>query len=171
MKKLRISIVLTALLSLASCAKEGNALFRGDYSFKTSGTVLVNATIKTSEETQEKDFDLFLDTEQGQMDVVTKGEDLLVVFNVLGGDVFATEARAEADSISLEPFSRKVKMHFKNIGSVDVPIQVSGEGHRYENTLVFDLKYEGESDINISGSDIHFLITSSDIKCVAKLNE
>ena len=67
---IRIAALFAAMSCLLSCSKEGTDIFKGNYSFKTSGNVGVEATFTSGEESSERSFDMQLATEQGQMDII-----------------------------------------------------------------------------------------------------
>ncbi|MCQ2115000.1 MAG: hypothetical protein MJZ07_02215 [Bacteroidales bacterium] len=164
MKKLLKTAMTLALaaVTLAGCQKEGVNRFKGNYSFKTSGTL----TVQSDEEDSEP-FTLSLGNESGQMDVtVVDGKEgqLLITMNVLGGDMVVYYCSAEGKDLILEESARHL-----TFASLPVPLDVtaSGEGQRYENILLLNLRYEGEYRAN----DRTYTIVDSDIVCRAKLNE
>jgi len=177
-KIMKVAAVMAAVSALASCTKEGAPLFRGNYSFKTSGTVEVAATGTVTSlggNTSDIDEQLSIDlaTEQGQMDIIAtsaKEGDMIITMNVLGGDVYTTTALAEGDELSIEPFDRKIAVVVRK-NTITIPVTVSGTAHRYDNTVIFTLEYEGEADFEGDNVEIHAEITGSDVRCVAKLNE
>lgn len=177
-KLLKVSAVLAILFSAVSCSKEGCQLFRGNYSFKTSGSLDVHVTgtyTNLLDETTDIDEQLSvtLATEQGQMDVMTtsaKEGMMVITMNVLAGDVYVADAEADGSKLSLEPFDRKVNVMVRD-NVIQVPVSVSGMAGRYEDTVIYELQYEGSADYSGNSLDIHLEITSSDVCCVAKLNK
>ena len=101
-KTIGIAACAAAALLLASCAKEGQGLFKGNYTFKTSGSVSAELSIENTDGSSSSTLDLDLETEQGQMDILKTGSGdggMIVTMNVLGGDVRSFRARAEGSSL------------------------------------------------------------------------
>lgn len=175
---LKVSAALSAIICICSCSKEGAQLFRGNYSFKTSGSmeVHVSGTYTDSfDNTTDIDEQLSVDlaTEQGQMDIIsTSGKDgqMVVTMNVLAGDVYTADAQAPGDVLTLTPFERKVNVRVRN-NNVSVPISVNGTARRYSDTVIYEFSYTGKTDIDTDGLKLHLEIVESDVRCVAKLNK
>ena len=122
-------IVLLALL-LAGCQNDIRRV-EGTYSYKTSGKAVI--TIGDSTAT------VVLDNEIGAMEIIgQKDDNVLLTFNQLGGSAFVTTGVLRDSVISLAPFDRGVDY------LVGYDVVVSGCGHVYGSTIVFDLQYEGE---------------------------
>ena len=167
----------SALLLMTSCTKEGTALFKGNYSFKTSGTVTADYTIVTVEEdgtesTSEGTADFDLAMEQGQMDILPAGgDDMIITMNILGGEVYTVDAGVSDNVITVGPFSRKVEVELTDLEKVSVPVTVYGEGRRYEKTVIFDLTLAGSYSAVIGDTSIDLVIVDSSVQCVSKLND
>lgn len=178
----------TVLASLLSCQKEGVTLFRGNYSFKTSGTltlhqqndtILVPVWNEETEQFEEKveivehpdPVTASLVDESGQMDVSDMGEDgkVLVTMNVIGGNLVALYGNATGSELVLDSQKRTVKVVLPDSGanSSSQEVLIEGTAHRYEDIVLFELKYKGQLDIKGSRFDI----IDSDVVCRAKLNK
>ena len=64
MKK-ALLITIIALLALSSCQKSGMQLFRGDYSFKISGSVIFEETVSDEDPIEPLSFTASLPNEIG----------------------------------------------------------------------------------------------------------
>lgn len=126
--------VAAVTLSLCSCSREGTSFLRGDYSFKTSGTisvtrdpscrldtsfvtvtvpvegqVLPEIRIDTVVTVHDDTLKLVIDNESGQMNIAEidrKTGEMLVTMNISGGGVLAFRAVAEGNSLEISPFQR-----------------------------------------------------------------
>lgn len=175
MKHNAIKTVILAVLVLTACAKEGAGLFKGNYSFKTSGTLELLRDGETA-------LEIGLQPESGQMDIAATGDDkgsLLVTMNVIGGDVLVYRAVAEGRELSLEPSQRRISLTLprENLldpegpgildGTVETTVTVSGTAARYGDVVLFELSYEG--DFEFDGG--RYSITGGRLVCRAKMNE
>ena len=128
------------MLALASCQKKNAPLFRGDYSFKTSGSVTLN---EIDAEDEPASFTVSLPNEIGQLEIsaLDNGKDsVLVVMNTMGGEVVVTHAFCKDNEIFLRDFE--------------------------DNTLILNMVYEGEAETN----DRSFKIYGDDIRMAATRN-
>ena len=84
-KKLSIpAAIISAIVLLSSCGKISR--FQGNYSFKTSGTVTMERA-SVNDATKEE-IKSALTSESGQMNILSKGGDsLIVTMSIIGGDV------------------------------------------------------------------------------------
>ncbi len=168
---IRIAALFAAMLCLLSCSKEGTDIFKGNYSFKTSGNVGVEATFTSGEESSERSFDMQLATEQGQMDIISRSEtEVLITMNVLGGDVYTAQAKVQDEVLVLEPYTRYVRLEFPDFGHKNMPVTISGTAERYGDSIIFTLAYSGEYDWEDEDRKLHAEINSSDVRTVARLN-
>lgn len=173
-RTVRAALCLAAAISLSACSKEGPGLFKGNYTFKTSGTVSAVVSIESPDESGSSTLDLNLVTEQGQMDIIsTGGEDgeMIVTMNVLGGDARSFRAHAAGDVLEIEPFDTRVSMQIARHGTATVTVTVSGTASRYGNVVIFDLVYEGGGVSEIGDSTAEVEIVGSSVQCIAKLND
>ena len=141
-----LTLTLTLTLCLISCNNEiKNAA--GDYSYKASGSVLIDDTLS-----------LNLEDEIGAMTLIQKSQDsLLLTFNVLNGNVYTATGSLCDQVLTLNPFSRSIKANILLYN-----IQVTGSGEVYEDNIILHLQYHGTST-----SERHTL-SSTDILLVAK---
>ena len=104
MKKISILLSVFCLIALASCQKKNAPLFRGDYSFKTSGSVTLE---EINPEDEPASFTVSLPNEIGQLEIsaLDNGKDsVLVVMNTMGGEVVVTHAFCKDNEIFLRNF-------------------------------------------------------------------
>lgn len=174
---IRIAAFAAAVACMLSCSKEGTEIFPGNYSFKTSGTVKVDAIFVNRGENSEDDteiqllMDMQLLMEQGQMNVISKDDDrLLVTMNVLGGDVYTTDATVQGNTLILEPYTRYVRLEFPDFGHKYMPVTVTGTAEKYEDNVIFTLAYSGVYEWESGDMSLHAEIVSSDIRTVARQN-
>ena len=158
MKKL-IIFALFALLALPSCKKGGERLFRGDYSFKTSGSVTFEQIVPDDDDNEPLSFTDVLSNEIGQLEINALGNEkdsLVVVINTMGGEVIVTHAFSEDNKIYLKEFIKN-DVHFSDdLVAVSKRICVQAEGQMYDgNTLILNMVYEGEVDALLSNYRIH----------------
>lgn len=157
-----VAMAVVAAAALCSCAKEGPGRFKGNYSFKTSGTVSVRE--KGNEEAEA--FTLKLPDEQGQMDILeAEGNGMLVTMNILSGGVVVFNAEAEGKTITLLPVERVLSVK-PGVVQVSLDMSVEGSGQRYGDSVIFDLTCTG----GYEELGVEYEITGSNVKCVAKLN-
>lgn len=166
-KSLLILIIFCVLIALSSCQKSGTNLFRGDYSFKTSGSI----TAKRAYTTNPAEFNITLDNEIGQLQIAklnNKNDSLVVVMNYLNGDVVVTHAYCKGQNITLKEFkhnSLKVSVD----GNIDMlcEVNIKARGTMYdENTLVLNMTYEGIAGVGL----LKYRLYGDDIKMVAIRN-
>ena len=153
------------LIALASCQKKNAPLFRGDYSFKTSGSV----TAKRANVSDPAMFNITLDNEIGQLQIANldrKTDSVVVVMNYLNGEVIVTHAYCEGRNITFKDFKRSA-LRVSIDGNIGVlcEVNVEAKGTMYEdNTLILDQTYEGEAAVGslkyiLYGDDIHTVAT------------
>ncbi len=158
------------LLSLTSCEKEGTRRFEGNYSFKTSGTLTIDRKVTSSDvtlPTTDGTFKSTLTSESGQMNIVTTGENTMVVtFNIIGGDVLVFDATVDGKKITLSPISRIITIKDDGL-TFTIDATLEGTGERYDDVVVFTLNYTGSTSYLV----YDYTITESSVKCVAKVNK
>ena len=165
----RGSCLLLCCLLLAGLAGCDPAVkMAGEYSYKLSGKVTID------------DADYTLSNEQGTMDMLRKTDgDMLLTFSQLRGGVYTAEAEINDTLLTLYPFERTVSIVFTVpdttfvLGDTIVrdkevtetfDVEVTGVGTLYKETIVFDLYFNGESQV----SDAR--LTGDNILMVAKKN-
>ena len=153
------------LMALASCQKKNAPLFRGDYSFKTSGSVTAQNTF-TSDPAE---FNIVLNNEIGQLQIANlgrKNDSVVVVMNYMNGEVIVTHACCKDRDITFKDFKRSA-LRVSIDGNLDVlcEVDVKAQGRMYDgNTLVLNLTYDGEAAVgpikyDLYGDDIHMVAT------------
>jgi hypothetical protein len=166
MKRL-LTILICGLLAFTACQKRGMQLFRGDYSFKTSGSI----TAKRANVFDPAEFHITLDNEIGQLQIASldrKNDSLVVVMNYLNGEVVVTHAYCEGQNITFKDFkhnSLKVSID----GNIDVlcEVNVNAVGTMYDdNTMILNMTYDGEAGVGNLKYDLY----GDDIKMVATRN-
>ena len=161
-----------ALIVLGSCEKEGVDLYEGYYSYKLSGSVTVEKTlieaaeIPDTEAPEPVEAKLALISENGQMNVLKKGADsLIITMNAIGGDVLVLDACVKDNDLEISEFSRIVKVE-DGSRSISLNCTASGSGKKYDEIIILESSYLGEG----SSTLYDYSIKSSSVKCVAKLN-
>ena len=162
-----IPILFCALMALASCQKKNAPLFRGDYSFKTSGSVTLNE-INTEDESAS--FTVNLPNEIGQLEIkdLDNGKDsVLVVMNTMGGEVVVTHACCKDNKIFLRDFKKNTLLFTGDSLTLKNDLRVHASGQMYEdNTLILNMTYEGEAETN----ERSFKVYGDDIRMAAIRN-
>lgn len=163
-----IPILFCALMALASCQKKNAPLFRGDYSFKTSGSVTLEEIVPQGETGET--FTVGLPNEIGQLEISTldNGKDsVLVVMNTMGGEVVVTHAFCKNDEIFLRDFKKNTLLFTGDSLTLKNDLRVHASGQMYEdNTLILNMTYEGEAETN----ERSFKIYGDDIRMAAIRN-
>ena len=159
--------VFCALLTLASCQKKNAPLFRGDYSFKTSGSVTLEEINPEDEPTS---YTISLPNEIGQLEIcaLDNGKDsVLVVMNTMGGEVVVTHALCQDNKIFLRDFKKNTLLFTGDSLTLKNDLRVHATGQMYEdNTLIINMTYEGEAETN----ERSFKIYGDDIRMAAIRN-
>ena len=149
--------VICALLALASCQKKNAPLFRGDYSFKTSGSVTLDEIVTNGEEGDS--FTVSLPNEIGQLEISVLGNEkdsVVVVMNTMGGEVVVTHALCQDNKIFLRDFTKNTLLFTGDSISLKNEVHVSASGQMYEdNTLIINMIYDGEAETNERNFKIH----------------
>lgn len=193
-----IAILLSLCCVMSSCSRQGKALFRGSYSFKTGGTIEISGevldilrdTVKV--DTIVTGF-IFKDTtyryhvvsdtvgshdtsfvrnlvpEKGQMRIVENGTDsVMVTMNITGGNPLVFRGTAEGSVLTLLPALRTARLETERLLSVD-KLEVSASGKGRRYENVVILQMDYAGDYKLNGFEGR--ITSSRINCVATENE
>lgn len=163
-----IFILFFALMALASCQKKNAPLFRGDYSFKTSGSVTLEEIVPQGETGET--FTVGLPNEIGQLEISTldNGKDsVLVVMNTMGGEVVVTHAFCKDNEIFLRDFKKNTLLLTGDSLTLKNDLRVKATGRMYEdNTLILNMTYDGEAERNESS----FKVFGDDIRMAAIRN-
>lgn len=162
-----IPILFCCLMALASCQKKNVPLFRGDYSFKTSGSVTLE---EINPEDEPASFTVSLPNEIGQLEIsaLDNGKDsVLVVMNTMGGEVVVTHAFCKDNEIFLRDFKKNTLLFTGDSLTLKNDLRVHASGQMYEdNTLILNMTYEGEAETN----ERSFKIYGDDIRMAAIRN-
>lgn len=163
-----IPIVICALMALASCQKKNAPLFRGDYSFKTSGSVTLEEIVPQGETGET--FTVGLPNEIGQLEISTldNGKDsVLVVMNTMGGEVVVAHALCKDNEIFLRDFKKNTLLLTGDSLTLKNDLRVKATGRMYEdNTLILNMIYDGEAERN----ERSFKVFGDDIRMAAIRN-
>ena len=158
MKKTIIIAFLT-LLALASCQKKNAPLFRGDYSFKTSGSVTLDEIVPEGDTIEPVSFVVNLPNEIGQLEISDLGngkDSVLVVMNTMGGEVVVTHAFCKDNEIFLRDFTKNALLFTGDSITLKNEMRVQASGQMYEdNTLILNMTYDGEAETNERNFTIH----------------
>jgi len=168
MKIRSITVIVVLMLQtmlLTSCSKDEIKPFMGDYTYNTSGTVVLNMSGIP--------LQVSLPNNTGQMDIIDIDEDnrVMVKKTSLTGTVTIGYASIDGDDITFEPVTTTQAI-FTGQQYLTATITSTGTGKIYEkNTLVIHEKYTGTfigagSDINVSGT-----LQGDSILTVAERNE
>ncbi len=159
--------MLCGLFFFASCQKKNAPLFRGDYSFKTSGSVTLDE-INTMDEPAS--YTVSLPNEIGQLEISDLGngkDSVLVVMNTMGGEVVVTHAYCKDNEIFLRDFKKNTLLFTGDSLTLKNDLRVKASGKMYEdNTLILNMTYEGEAETN----ERTFKIYGNDIRMAAIRN-
>lgn len=162
-----IPILFCAFLALASCQKKNAPLFRGDYSFKTSGSVTLD---EINTEDEPASFTVSLPNEIGQLEISDLGngkDSVLVVMNTMGGEVVVTHAFCKDNEIFLRDFKKNTLLFTGDSLTLKNDLRVKATGRMYEdNTLILNMIYDGEAERNESS----FKVFGDDIRMAAIRN-
>lgn len=160
-----MTLIIVSFLFLSSCKKEGVTDFIGEYTYNTSGNVIVNIGGVANP------VGLFNRT--GQMEILDIGEKdrVMVVKRSLSGDITSMYATIDGDQISIEP-----ETHTKTVnilleaGTVTFTCTASGNIFDHNNIIlneVYDGTFAGQGSLlNVAGT-----VYSDDILTVAKRND
>ena len=149
MKKISILMTFCCLLALAACQKKNAPLFRGDYSFKTSGSVTLE---EINAEDTPASYTIGLPNEIGQLEIkdLDNGRDsVLVVMNTMWGEVVVTHAFFQDNEIFLKDFTKNTLLFTGDSLTLKNELRVHATGQMYENnTLILNMIYQGEAETN-----------------------
>ncbi len=166
MKK-SIFIILCGLIAFTSCQKRSTQLFRGDYSFKTSGSVILD---EIDAEDEPSSYTVSLPNEIGQLEISELGsgkDSVLVVMNTMGGEVVVSHALCKDNEIFLRDYKKNTLLFTGDSITLKNDLRVSAKGQMYEdNTLILNMTYEGEAESN----ERSFKVYGDDIRMAAIRN-
>jgi hypothetical protein len=158
MKKLLL-IMLCGLLALSACQKRGMHLFRGDYSFKTSGSVVLDEIMAEGDTDEPATYTVSLPNEIGQLEIsdLDNGKDsVMVVMNTMGGEVVVTHAFCDGNEIFLKDFTKNTLLFTGDSITLKNEVHVQASGQMYEdNTIILNMIYDGEAETSERNFKIH----------------
>ena len=164
-----IPILFCCFLALAACQKKNAPLFRGDYSFKTSGSVVLDEIVADGETGDS--FTVSLPNEIGQLEISDLGngkDSVLVVMNTMGGEVVVTHAFCKDNEIILRDFKKNTLLFTGDSLTLKNDLRVTASGQMYEdNTLILNMTYDGEAESN----ERSFKVYGNDIRMAAIRND
>ena len=142
---------------MVACQKKNAPLFRGDYSFKTSGSVVLDEIVSAGEDGDS--FTVSLPNEIGQLEIsdLDNGKDsVLVVMNPMGGEVIVTHAFCKDNEIFLKDFTKNTLLFTGDSITLKNEVRVQASGRMYEdNTLILNMIYDGEAETSERAFTIH----------------
>lgn len=168
----RILIAAALIAAACSCTKEGAARFEGYYSYKTSGTISFEATSAADSSVLAPDSMTFsISPESGQLNILTRDKKsgaVVLTMNAVAGDVAKVEGKAEGSRLTLEDFTKHVSFELSS-SSVERShdFTFSGSGERLDDMLLLDFAVTGSMEY----LGRTYVVTGSDINCVARLND
>ena len=143
-------------MALTACQKKNAPLFRGDYSFKTSGSVTLDEIDPADEPASST---VSLPNEIGQLEIsdLDNGKDsVLVVMNTMGGEVVVTHAFCDGNEIYLKDFTKNTLLFTGDSITLKNEVRVQASGQMYEdNTIILNMIYDGEAETNERSFTIH----------------
>ena len=158
MKKI-VFVLLFGLVAFSSCQKSGMRLFRGDYSFKTSGSVTMDEIVPEGDSVEPISYTVSLPNEIGQLEISDLGnqkDSVLVVMNTMGGEVVVTHAFCNGYEIFLKEFTKNTLLFTGDSITLKNEVRVQASGQLYEdNTLILNMVYDGEAETNERSFTIH----------------
>lgn len=158
MKKL-LFIMLCGLVALSACQKRGMHLFRGDYSFKTSGSVTLDEIMAEGDTDEPATYTVSLPNEIGQLEIsdLDNGKDsVIVVMNTMGGEVVVTHAFCDGNEIFLKDFTKNTLLFTGDSITLKNEVHVQASGQMYEdNTIILNMIYDGEAETSERNFKIH----------------
>lgn len=170
MKKQFVLLALIGLLGFSACQKKNVPLFRGDYSFKTSGVVTLKELMPAGSTEPGDQLTVSLLNEIGQLEISAMDhakDSVVVVMNTMGGEVVVTQALCRGNEIFLRDFKKNTLLFAGDSITLRNELNVSGSGRMYEdNTLIINMVYDGEAESN----DRSFRIHGEDIRLAAIRN-
>lgn len=153
--KFAMSLVVCAM-TLVSCSESNSVrMLTGDYSYKTSGTVVVGDSVSMT---------LLLPNEIGQLSIVSlhnkaTNDSVLLTFNPLGGQVYTTMGVVCGNKIEIQPFQRYIQVDL-----ADFLVDISGEATQQDDVVIFRWKYAGKGQL------LQVPLVSEDVMTIAKIN-
>lgn len=169
MRKANLVIALSLLLACSSCQKEGIGLFKGDYSFKTSGTVTLTELV--TDTLAPDSYKISLANEVGQLEISTldkAADSVLVIMNTMGGSVLVTSAYCDGHNIVFKDFKRNaLLLSLQSDITLNCDVNVHATGKMYDDNIVIDMIYDGRAETD----SLNYSVYGDDIRLVATRNK
>ena len=169
-----MSLLALALLFSVACTRSGSKFFRGNYSFKASGTLTVGFTRTSSSQTGESEtasYETSLSSESGQMNILENGGGAMVVtMNIVNGPVLVFDAECEGSTLTLSPVRREISLKDEIGSDMKMNVTMSGEAEKLDNVVIFTMHYEGEKQVEKLTGSVKYVIEDSHVQCVATEN-
>lgn len=195
-----LTAVAVILFVTCACEKEGAQRFKGNYTFKTGGTLTVKTLAAAdesdkpaepenpadepagsegrtgSEEPSASDGELStvpIVSESGQMDIIVTDKtsgDMIVTMNILGGTVITFNATADGKTLNIIPFSRQVTLSPANYSADTLRPAADVEISGYGERFDNIIIFRLEYRGDYTFAGKDYEITGSSIDCVAKQN-
>lgn len=148
-------VAIPVLAFLASCS--GPDLFRGSYSYRTSGCIYFRGITVVDEE------------ETGQLTIAKNGGDsVLLMFRPIVGEIYYLRGTAKGDSLFLNTKSKKLQVPIED-KTYYLEYKAVGKGKMTDGTLLIKRDCRGsmyDSDGNVLGK-----ITSDEILTMGTRNK
>lgn len=171
-----LAIALWSILSLCTACDKDVRQFKGAYSSKTSGSLVLRKAISAEQDSLllPDTLTVSLSPESGQMRISEikddqDGYNLLVSVNLLGGDALSFRAKADGDDITLEttPHERYLQANISGNLKMTLGVTTGGSGRIYDDVIVFALDYQGGGHY----LNVPYVIIDSHVDCIATSNE
>lgn len=187
----QILIATIALAVLCGCRKNDVPQVLGYYSFKLSGTVDIeqvlppkDSTNKDAEQPKPKTYTLKITPEIGQLSILQDNRfqgKAIATMNTTGGGVIIGDAAYYNRKVIISLVDKDLTFTNNSLGIIDLPsgigdaltsfshpVDLLGEGERLNETLILEFKAAADT---LKYRTSHFVIKSSKIECVAKINK
>lgn len=171
MKKVVFFIALSCVFLFSACSKSGIKSFRGDYSFKTSGSVTIQRVTLPFDTITPPAITFSLPNEIGQLEITTldkEHDSVLMVMNYLNNEVVVAQGCCKDNELIMKSFTRDaLNFNVDSDLSFKAPVKVRAHGRLYdEDLLIIDMSYSGIAMVG----PLYYHIEGDDIKMVANRN-
>lgn len=171
MRKISLVLLTTIIaISLSSCEKNHTKAFVGDYTFKTSGSIEL-ITDNTSNI-------INLTNKIGQLNIIDIGDNskVMVVKDILGGEVYTYEATCNDDEIFFDPITTDKEITLASaIGTLEITSVATGKLYfdkkEKRNKIIIKEEITGHFKGSINDNETNGYIKNSDVTTVATLNK
>ncbi len=155
-----LTLAIVLLFLLPACHKKGVSLFKGDYSYKMSGSV----DLKPADSSGLFTLHFNVTNEIGSLVISPeeRGSDsVMVAINAVNGEVIATKAFCNDNEIKFADFDRLLRITDIAQGiNTNCKVTVEARGTMYDdNTMVVSARFSGShtylgSEYDVKGDDI-----------------